>query len=361
MPAAANATLLLSLNGGAPTRGGITSSVGTTVQLSAQSQIGWTSQKWQITDYPPGFAQPAGWSTDPVSGAYFFTGLFPPSFSLSLWGKYLFTLIVNGGLTSGAVDPTLTDTSTAISVPEPTMGLLDTAYRESNQFDAIRQWVGAMKVNWRTIATRIGALSRELVLYAGSQKTNGSHANDISLMLFNPATRFPGWTHATLEVSLWADVPGGASIPNWAQSTSYSTGNIVAANGGADATSVLYVCTTGGTSSATGTGPVGFGTGLTDGPGSAVRWRAATATLNVIFFNTPLVVSVIATLTTSRPFNDALVNGLGLLVLTVDLTAALTGISQTIGIDIQLAGDPADTGSPALTACSSGHARIIFT
>lgn len=52
---------------------------------------------------------------------------------------------------------------------------------------------------------------------------------------------------------------GGAAVLVWANATAYTSGDEVDSHG------YLYTCTTGGTSAATGDGPEGTGTGITDG------------------------------------------------------------------------------------------------
>jgi hypothetical protein len=97
-----SATLLISINGGSTTTGGITGTLLDTVDMSAQSTIGWavtgvSAPRWEIYGYPPSFSVPSGYSTDGVTGAYYYVGLTPPQFTMTVWGKYMLRLIVNGG------------------------------------------------------------------------------------------------------------------------------------------------------------------------------------------------------------------------------------------------------------------------
>jgi hypothetical protein len=94
------AVLTVAKNGGSPASGGITCSAGDTIQLGATSTVGWPmvpAPRFRIRKFPPGFALPAGWSSD-ANGYYFdFSGTPPPSFLAgSTFGKWNFTLAVNG-------------------------------------------------------------------------------------------------------------------------------------------------------------------------------------------------------------------------------------------------------------------------
>lgn len=151
--AAPYAQLLVVLGAGSPQTGAIVTTTGTTVTLSGASVIGWNQQRFEIWG-PPGFAGPAGWSTDPVSGAFFSVAMNPPSFTASVWGKYMLRLLVNGGLNGdGQADVTLVDTSTALSIYSPTLGLRDLGWLEGPQFNATHLWQGDLAGNLRLIET----------------------------------------------------------------------------------------------------------------------------------------------------------------------------------------------------------------
>ena len=85
----------VSLNGGASAVGGITAAGGDVVQLSATSTVAWRTQKWEIYEYPAGFALPSGWSAD-ANGSYYSYAVTPAPFTLpaisSLWGKWMLRL-----------------------------------------------------------------------------------------------------------------------------------------------------------------------------------------------------------------------------------------------------------------------------
>ena len=152
MPATPYAKLFVSLNSGALQDEGITAAVSDTVDLSAESTVGWPASgagapKWEIYGFPPSFTVPAGWSTDGTTGAYYYTGVTPPQFTLTHWGKYMLRLLVQGG------GGDKTDESTAISVPDAS-GLIDLGKYETTQFND--GWDDDQRANLRVIATGIG-------------------------------------------------------------------------------------------------------------------------------------------------------------------------------------------------------------
>ena len=127
-----SATLTIRVNGGAPETGGIYCPDGATIQLGAVAKSGWPTDvvRWELYDYPTGFACPAGWSTDTdddTRPTYFVLGATdPPAFDLDGWGAYRTRLVVPiGGLP--------TDDATFIKVLSPS-GLEDDAAGEGGQF-----------------------------------------------------------------------------------------------------------------------------------------------------------------------------------------------------------------------------------
>jgi hypothetical protein len=150
------AHLLLTVNGGAPTSGGITAVTGDVIQLSAMSTIGWSasSTRWEITGFPAGFALPSGWSSVTADGhtIYYWIGnTNPPPFTLGTWGKYMLRLLVNGG--GGAK----TDISTAIEVLS-TNGLHDLGHDEEGQFGgSAEKWAKHARANLRVIDAALAA------------------------------------------------------------------------------------------------------------------------------------------------------------------------------------------------------------
>ena len=161
MPTAPYTLLKASINGGAASTGGLTATSGQSVQLSADATatLGARSYRFRIYEFPEGFTQPSGWSTD-ADGTYFYAaGATPPVFAaptLPLWGKVLVDLTLNGG--DAGIGPNsnedMVDRATAIQTLSPN-GLEDIAFDEDGQFasgeDIDRQWAGALKRTLRTI------------------------------------------------------------------------------------------------------------------------------------------------------------------------------------------------------------------
>ena len=140
-----NATLLASVNGGAPASGAQTAALGDEVQFSFASTVGWSGARLEL-HAPPDFPTLAGWTASTIDGhtTLYVLGRTPPApVTLSVWGKYMTRLVVNGGL---AVDE-----ATAISVPSPN-GLLDLGHREAGQFGgSAEKWTKDQRENLRVI------------------------------------------------------------------------------------------------------------------------------------------------------------------------------------------------------------------
>lgn len=108
--------LTVSKNAGAASSGAIIGAEGDSFQLSAASKSGWVanSARFEISDFPEDFEQPAGWSTDGTTGAYYYAtnNGDPPAFTVPVgqWGKFMLSLRATDGAT------VTTDTSTAIDV-----------------------------------------------------------------------------------------------------------------------------------------------------------------------------------------------------------------------------------------------------
>lgn len=159
MPLPENVKLQISLNGGAAQVGGITANHGDVVVASLLEPAGVAKARYEIYEYPEGFTVPAGWTHDVDSGVYFFfsaNGAAAPPFTLpastTLWGKWLLSVEVNNRMRSGELADDLFDSTTALSIVSPG-GLVDTAFRENQQFGGVRQWAGEIKKNWRLIST----------------------------------------------------------------------------------------------------------------------------------------------------------------------------------------------------------------
>jgi hypothetical protein len=164
MPTAPYAKLRANIAGAGNLSGALVGAAGATCQLSQDPAGLGSSWKYEIVDYPEGFPVPAGWTADAPSGVYYCLGLTPPSFTLPalpLWGKLVLRLTVNNGDPgSSGLDATqFVDKTTVVSTVDPGGGAFeDIAYGETNQWDALRKWMGPLKRNIRKIAAALGAL-----------------------------------------------------------------------------------------------------------------------------------------------------------------------------------------------------------
>ncbi|WP_394849722.1 hypothetical protein LZC95_19995 [Pendulispora brunnea] len=164
MPEPPYARVLVRINGGAPQRKGITAPGGASVQCVAESTVDWRAWRWELTDYPEGFAAPAGWALDP-DGVIFSSDISPKAFSLpdaqNAFGKWLIRLTVNDGVDErGLFNPTrLVDESTAIETLSP-FGLHDLGAGESEQFGGARKlWVAHWQANLRRLNAMLGPVA----------------------------------------------------------------------------------------------------------------------------------------------------------------------------------------------------------
>ncbi|WP_394847414.1 hypothetical protein LZC95_08105 [Pendulispora brunnea] len=164
MPAPPYAKILVLVNGGPPQTGGVVAPSGASIQLVAENTVEWRSWRWEITDYPRGFALPAGWVAD-ANGLFFSVDVTPAALTLpqanSLFGKWLLRLVVNNGIDEfGIYNPArMVDESTAFEVVSP-FGLHDVGAGEAEQFGgAQKAWVGALQDNWRRINALLGPVA----------------------------------------------------------------------------------------------------------------------------------------------------------------------------------------------------------
>lgn len=134
-------TLQIRRNGGPAASGDITGASGDSIQLTAASKVGWiaASARWELADYPEGFACPAGWSTA-ADGSYYYATANddPPAFTIgaSEWGKWVTNLTANDG--SGLP---ITDMATGLSVPSP-RGIVTVGRAEGSRHGGTRKrWV----------------------------------------------------------------------------------------------------------------------------------------------------------------------------------------------------------------------------
>jgi hypothetical protein len=158
-----SAQIKLSINGGALVEGGQTVSGGDTIDLSAESTVGWKmspAPEWRLYGFYSDYTAPAGWSTRSITqsdgttiSVYYYLGVTPPQITVqgaSWWGKVNIGLYVDGG--------TYTDESAGFEVVSPT-GLHDLSYREASQFGAGQKWTLDWRANIRTLDTLAASLS----------------------------------------------------------------------------------------------------------------------------------------------------------------------------------------------------------
>lgn len=156
----ATANLRFRLDGGALQFGAVsdtpTNLAEKSVELSATSYAGWTAPaaRWEIQEYPPDFACPAGWTEDATTGAYYYLadaidGTTPPPFDLPTsvqitagqWGKFRFSLLVNGTIRSNRC---------GVEIISPN-DVRDLAWNEADEFSGThRRWIEHQKENLRT-------------------------------------------------------------------------------------------------------------------------------------------------------------------------------------------------------------------
>lgn len=159
MPTTPYAKLLVSVNGGANTDGGMDVPSTATIQFVAESTVGWLRCRWEIFDYPEGWLTPAGWTLAP-SGTIFSNAFVPALITLpanaDLWGVWMPRLLVNEQLDdnvnelAGLIDK---DT-TALSMLSPS-GLRDSGAREKQHFTTpttrIKNWLRSYQRNLRAL------------------------------------------------------------------------------------------------------------------------------------------------------------------------------------------------------------------
>ena len=249
------AKLLASVNSAAPISGGITAAIGDVITFSGESTVGWTSQRFEITDYPLGFLCPSGWSVDGSSGAYYYAAsATPPDVTLDVWGKYMPKLVVNGGVNSaGQQVATLTDTDTALSIPGDS-GLLDLGFDEEGQFNAAKMWTGDHKANLRildtALATGFVALSSATPAAVGTTGsagvgTTGSRSDHVHALSFTTVNALLATANAVVTINgqdfRCDQVFTGGSLTGTGQLNLPATGSIygIPSGGGTAATTKL--------------------------------------------------------------------------------------------------------------------------
>lgn len=144
-----------SVNAGAAVTGGVTAPSAATIQWSGVNTSGWLTALWEVYDFPPGFATPAGWSLNSTTNVLFYNGITPPVFSLpatsaSAYGKWMPRLTVNGGISNGLADSTLIDTTAGVKMLSP-LGQPGTSFLEDIQFSVTRAWKQDLDASLRAL------------------------------------------------------------------------------------------------------------------------------------------------------------------------------------------------------------------
>jgi hypothetical protein len=137
-------------NAGAPAIGAITAAFSDSIVLQLASSSGIKKVKYRIYEFPTGFAVPAGWTAE-ATNVYSVTlanGAPAPAFTLpaagaDLRGKYFFDAVANDQRSNGTIVGGLRSKAQA-NIPFSS-GLEDIGYLETNEFDAVRQYVGPLK------------------------------------------------------------------------------------------------------------------------------------------------------------------------------------------------------------------------
>lgn len=179
----------MSVSGGGQQTGGITVSAGSTIQLSGVNTSLWTSARWEIYGYPPGWATPSGWTLDATTGNIYYTGTTPPLITLpasgsTSWGKWLVRLIVNGGTKNGVAptfDPVtgsylpndVIDIASGWQVLEPSTQATEVARFEGTQFGGLARWIGPLQTALRAIISMITGVVQALFGPTKAQVVSG--------------------------------------------------------------------------------------------------------------------------------------------------------------------------------------------
>lgn len=156
MPSPPFALTLCSVDGDTAVAGVRTVLGGNVIQLSGQDTSYWTSQRWEIYDFPAGFATPAGWTLD-ANGVLYSTSTTPSPFTVDQprdrFGKYAVRLTVNGGIKAGVSDPEMVD-ETFVCLVKSVNGTESVFEQEENQFGT--SWAESLKRDVLTIDKSLG-------------------------------------------------------------------------------------------------------------------------------------------------------------------------------------------------------------
>lgn len=158
---AAIAKVLASIDGAPNASGGLEVPSGATIQLSAESTVGWTQATWEFFDYPEGWTAPDGWSTR-ADGTVYFDGYTPPAFTMpantTLWGVWMLRLSV---ILDNDPSVIFADEATCFSILSP-KGQRGIGARESEQFTSpttrMKRWLRSLQKNAIALEAAIDAI-----------------------------------------------------------------------------------------------------------------------------------------------------------------------------------------------------------
>ena len=164
MPATPFAIAQVSVNGAAAASGGIDVPSAATLQFSGVSTVGWKQQRWELYEYPEGFATPSGWALA-ADGTIFSTDVLPTLVTLPassvLWGPWSLRLKVNEAVSDDTTKvPNLTDVGTICNMLSP-KGQRMIAALEGTQFCTPttrgKSWVRTLQRNQIIVEAQLGA------------------------------------------------------------------------------------------------------------------------------------------------------------------------------------------------------------
>jgi hypothetical protein len=241
--------LLISINGGAynpGTQEGIAPA--STVALKAGVNGGLLNAiRYEIYEYPPGMACPAGWAVDPTTVSATSTGVYvfapsnvttqPPSFSLppsgaQNWGWTMIRLIGNNnpaqinqdGTQNTQFTPSLTDLTGCINVVSPVLHAKGIARGLTTQDDGLRSWAGALMQSLRAMDSAASGASfsagGDLAGSGISQTVVGLRGNPLSLvaptagqfLVESAGASGSAWTSISGDVSASGTTPGKLTV-----------------------------------------------------------------------------------------------------------------------------------------------------
>lgn len=242
------ARLLLSIDGGAATAGGVEAAAEASVQLVYESTAGWPATP---APYAEIFEYPEGWTPDPIvgwvvteveqpSGATasfwrYYGSTPPPAFAapaLATWGKIGLQLVVGGGRKAGVLSTDMV--SGAAVLVRSAEGLEGPGWRETTEFGDWRQWVASIQKDLRVISTALGAVST-VNAGAGLTKTGSTIdivAADSTLTVGADNIKVATGGITDTQVNASAAIAGSKISPDFGAQNVTTTGSVSAgANG----------------------------------------------------------------------------------------------------------------------------------